>query len=239
MIRYNIYCDESCHLENDTISVMVLGAITCPSFAVKEASKALRRIKEKHQLPHRFEIKWTKVSPGKIDFYLDVIDYYFTNKNLHFRALVVPDKEKLDHGAFNQDHNTWYYKMYFTLLKVLLEPKSRYRIYLDIKDTCGGRKISKLHDVLANNFYDFSREIVEHIQLVRSDEIELLQVCDLLIGAIAYANRRLSTSTAKQGIINRIQEHSGYTLTKTTLMKEEKLNLFVWQPNYGSFNGEQ
>lgn len=35
MIRYNIYCDESCHLENDAIPVMVLGAATCPSFAVK------------------------------------------------------------------------------------------------------------------------------------------------------------------------------------------------------------
>jgi len=27
---YNIYCDESCHLENDGEKVMVLGAIWCP-----------------------------------------------------------------------------------------------------------------------------------------------------------------------------------------------------------------
>jgi hypothetical protein len=29
-----IYCDESCHLENDHIPVMVLGAVTCPAGAV-------------------------------------------------------------------------------------------------------------------------------------------------------------------------------------------------------------
>lgn len=27
---YNIYCDESCHLENDHQKVMVLGAVWCP-----------------------------------------------------------------------------------------------------------------------------------------------------------------------------------------------------------------
>lgn len=239
MIRYNIYCDESCHLENDDISVMVLGAVSCPSFAIKKASKALRLIKEKHHLSSTFEIKWTKVSPAKINFYLDVIDYYFSNKDLNFRALIVPNKEQLNHDFFKQDHNAWYYKMYFTLLKAILDPKSRYRIYLDIKDTCGGKKVSKLHQILSNNLYDFSQEIVERIQLVRSDEIELLQVCDLLIGAIAYVNRGLSTSAAKQEIIKRIQACSGYSLTKTTLMKEEKLNLFVWQPNFTPFNGEQ
>ncbi len=26
---FNIYCDESCHLENDASNVMILGAISC------------------------------------------------------------------------------------------------------------------------------------------------------------------------------------------------------------------
>lgn len=30
LILINIYCDESCHLENDESDIMVLGAITCP-----------------------------------------------------------------------------------------------------------------------------------------------------------------------------------------------------------------
>ena len=27
---YNVYCDESCHLEHDRQSIMVLGAVWCP-----------------------------------------------------------------------------------------------------------------------------------------------------------------------------------------------------------------
>ena len=28
---YNIYCDESCHLEHDHLGVMALGAVWCPA----------------------------------------------------------------------------------------------------------------------------------------------------------------------------------------------------------------
>lgn len=29
-MKYNVYCDESCHLEHDNSSVMILGAMYCP-----------------------------------------------------------------------------------------------------------------------------------------------------------------------------------------------------------------
>ena len=48
-----------------------------------------------------------------------------------------------------------------------------------------------LHEIICNNMYDFRHEIVERMQLVRSHEVELLQLADLLIGAVAYANRGL------------------------------------------------
>ncbi|MCK4356448.1 DUF3800 domain-containing protein, partial [Candidatus Bipolaricaulota bacterium] len=68
---FNIYCDESCHLEHDRQKVMVLGAVWCPFEKARETAQAIRAIKEKHGLGREFEIKWTKVSPGKIDFYID------------------------------------------------------------------------------------------------------------------------------------------------------------------------
>jgi hypothetical protein len=180
-------------------------------------------------MPAPFEVKWTKVSPARQDFYRDLIDYFFDDDDLHFRALIVPDKDKLRHYAFpGQDHDTWYYKMYFDMLKVILRPDARYRIYLDIKDTRGGKKASKLHDVLCNNMYDFSREVIERLQLIRSHEIEQLQLADLLIGAISYLNRGLQGNTGKMAVIRRMQKRSGYILTKSTLLREEKINLFQW-----------
>lgn len=224
----NIYCDESCHLEHDHQKVMVLGAVWCPQEKVREISVRLREIKGVHRLPPGFEVKWTKVSPAQERLYLDLVDYFFDDDDLHFRALIVPDKSRLRHDDFGQTHNEWYYKMYFDMLKVILSPDATYRIYLDIKDTRGADKVARLHDVLANNLYDFQRQIIERVQLVRSHEVELLQLADLLIGAIAYVNRGLTTSPTKLTIVERMQRRSGYGLTRTTLLRENKVNLFSW-----------
>lgn len=227
---YNVYCDESCHLENDKQPAMVLGAIWCPFDKTRGIAVRIREIKRKHALPIDFEVKWTKVSASKSLFYLDLLDYFFDDDNLRFRALIIPDKTKLNHLAFgDQDHDTWYYKMYFDMLKVILSPVARYRIYLDIKDTRGAEKIRKLHKVLCNNLYDFSREIVERVQLVHSYEIEQLQLADLLVGAISYVNRDLHGNPGKLALIERMRQRSGYGLEKTTLLREEKVNLFRWQ----------
>ena len=34
----NIYCDESCHLENDKHTSMVLGGVSCPISKVRDIS---------------------------------------------------------------------------------------------------------------------------------------------------------------------------------------------------------
>ena len=226
---YNVYCDESCHLENDHKKAMVLGAVWCPLDKTREIAVRLREIKRKHGLPPWFEIKWTKVSPAKKEFYLDLVDYFFDDADLHFRALIVPDKSRLCHDAFpGQNHDEWYYKMYFDMLKAIFRPEARYRIYLDIKDTRGGRKAAKLHEVLCNNMYDFSRDVVQRLQLVHSHDIEQMQLADLLIGAVAYLNRGLAGNAGKMALIKRMQQRSGYSLNRTTLLREDKVNIFRW-----------
>jgi hypothetical protein len=225
---YNVYCDESCHLENDGHKAMVLGAVWCPEGKRREISDRLREIKCKHGLGAKFEIKWTKVSLSKVQFYQDILDYFFDDDDLHFRGVIVPDKAQLDHLKFEQTHDDWYYKMYFTMLKTIFDPESSYRIYIDIKDTLGVRKVGKLHEVLCNNAMDFSRQMISRIQQVHSDEVEQLQLADLLIGSLSYFHRGLTTNKAKQQLIKRIQARSGYELTRTTLAREDKFNLLVW-----------
>lgn len=227
---FNVYCDESCHLENDGQKAMVLGAVWCPLGKTRAIAIRLREIKQKHGLAPNFEAKWTKVSPGKVSLYVDLVDYFFDDDDLHFRALIVPDKSKLRHDAFpGQAHDTWYYKMYFDMLKVIIRPDAQYRVYLDIKDTRGAQKVAKLHEVLCNNMYDFSREVIERVQLVHSHEVEQLQLADLLIGAVGYINRGLHGNAGKAALVSRIKQRSGYALTMTTLYREEKLNLFRWR----------
>lgn len=56
-IIYNVYCDESGHLEHDQIPVMVLGAVWCPLDKAVEIAARLREIKARHGLSPAFEVK--------------------------------------------------------------------------------------------------------------------------------------------------------------------------------------
>ncbi|MDZ4855269.1 MAG: DUF3800 domain-containing protein [Nitrospirota bacterium] len=226
---FNIYCDESCHLENDRQSAMVLGAVWCPDSQRASIARSVRDLKRQYGLASGFEIKWTKISPAKLDFYLALIDLFFSDSRLHFRGVVIPDKSKLNHSAFNQSHDDFYYKMYFQLLNVIFESGNRYRIYLDIKDTRSQQKVTKLHDYLANAQCDFNKEMIERIQQVHSCEIEQLQLADVLSGALSYLHRGLQSSPAKQAVIEMVKSRSGFSLRRSTLPSEEKFNIFIWE----------
>lgn len=225
----NIYCDESCHLEAQQ-GPMVLGAAVVPASSVRRHNDMIRKIKMAHDVCPRCELKWTKISPSKVSLYLALVDYFFSQPDLSFRALVVHDKAKLRHGAFNQTHDDWYYKMYFYLLSPLLAPDKENRIYLDIKDTRGLAKVRKLHDVLCNSEYDFDHAILSRIQEVRSHEIEMLSFADVFAGALAYRHRGLQTSPAKTAIIESIMERSRLSLWRSSLISARKFNLFLWNP---------
>ena len=139
---YNFYCDESCHLPNDGNKIMVLGGIWCPKEKTREINDRIRDIKSKYEIGT--EMKWVKVSAAKLEAYADLVNYFFDDDDLHFRALVVDNKDKINHEAFDQTHDDWYYKMYFDMIKTILTPGSGYYIYLDIKDTKSKTKIRKL-----------------------------------------------------------------------------------------------
>lgn len=230
MTTYNVYCDESGHLPHDGQPNMVLGALWTPCERVRPLSEEIRSLKKKHGLSPTFEAKWTKVSPAKRDFYSAMVNYFFDHADLRFRAVVVPDKSKLDHDAFGQDHDTWYYKMYFSTLKVIVTPNDRFRIYLDIKDTRSAAKMRRLHEVLSNNIRDFDQAVIEKVQTVRSHEVELLQLADLLIGAVQHAGRGPSQSRAKDLLVRLVQGRSRSTLVQSTPLAESKFNLLVWEP---------
>lgn len=236
----NIYCDESCHLENDGEKVMVIGAISCPLSVKEELFTSILTLKKKYKLIPKldlkskenrsfYEIKWNKVSKSLTPFYIEVIDLFFNELTLSFRCLVIPDKSVLNHSKYDQTHDTFYYKSYFNMLKVILDPNHSHNIYIDTKDTKSRERVHKTEEVLRNNLYDFSKDIIKKVQQVRSHEVELLQLADLLTGAVSYINRGLVNSEAKNILINHIKAKSGYTLVKTTLQKETKFNILIWE----------
>lgn len=231
----NIYCDESCHLLNDGQKAMVLGALWCHKSNALEHHQAIAALKAKHHLSPFFEIKWTKVSQGKLNFYRELVNYFFDTHTMGFRGWIIPDKSILSHDKFNQTHDDWYYKMYFYLFRrwSLISPDNKYHIYLDIKDTRSRMKLRKLWDVLSNANHDFEKDMLERIQHVHSHDIGLMQLADILIGALSYHARGFSSSHAKNDIVQLIKDRTGLSLTDNTSLSARKFNLCFWQPNEG------
>lgn len=228
-----MYCDESCHLENDDSPLMVLGVITCIEEKKKKAFEDIKKIKEKHGLDINFEIKWTKVSMGKIEFYKEIVDYFFKNDFLEFRG-VIASKKRLKFENEKDGYSTWYYKMYYLLLSNIIYRDENYKIYLDVKDTLGGPRVRKLKDVLCNNIYDFKSEVIKDIQQVHSKNHQILQLTDLIIGALSYSARNIKTSEAKLELINKIikdtkLKNPNFDINKSTKRNQLKFNIFFWE----------
>ena len=233
MKRYNVYCDESCHLEKDTSPVMILGAMYCQEERKKQIYDEIRAIKTKHNISSFFEIKWTKVSESKIDFYLELLDYFWNNQDLLYRGLVASGKQSLDHDKYNGgDYDLWYYKMYYRMLDPVISPNDKYHIMVDIKDTRGGKRVAKLREVLCNNIYDFKKEVIDQIGQINSKESEILQLADLINGALAFYHRGLAdnadSNQGKVKFVRALQRH--VDLDNNTRYGERKFNLFIWAP---------
>src|SRR5690606_20359918 len=106
---FNFYCDESCHLENDNMKYMIIGYTSCAYNQVKLHSKNLREHNRKHFVVN--ELKWSSLSKSAYRLYNDLIEYFYAT-DIRFRAIVI-NKSQLDHSAFNQNHDDFYYKMYY------------------------------------------------------------------------------------------------------------------------------
>ena len=230
MTEINIYCDESNHLEHDS-RPMALGAISCPREKTYLINKRVREIKKEHNLPATFEIKWSKVAKQRLPFYIDLLNYFFDIDDLGVR-IIIANKANLDHNGHNQTHDEWYYKMYYLLLTKMIRTGITYRVCLDRKDSLGNTRIKKLRECLCNREYDFRQEIIKEIREVHSDRVPIIQLVDLIIGAVQFQQCSLDStkeSKTKRAIVEHIQRKSGRSLMHNTLPSEPKFNLFFWQ----------
>lgn len=162
------------------------------------------------------ELKWTKVSPAGLKFYEAALDFFLAEPDLRFRALIAPKSPppaqlpKPPAGADDPGspagekyhallepaapavvehqlrHDAWYYDRYFDLLRDTLLPPAHHAIYVDVKDTRGGARLKALETRLSDAHYDWTSGIVESVQQIRSEDVLLDQLVDLLLGCVAW-----------------------------------------------------
>lgn len=208
----HLYCDESRHLPHDREPFMLLGLISCPADQVRRHHLALRDLARKHGLTDDYEMKWTHVRPGKRAFYEDVLAWFFGQEDLVFRALLLPDKQAVFRRLPDDSQDVAYYRLYAQLLQAAIEPPNRYRAFLDQKDTQGGRKLSEVRAMLRLQHNDAEGETVRDLQQIQSHEARLLQLADVLLGAVGAVRSGKSLPAAKQALVTQISTAVGSPL---------------------------
>lgn len=219
---YNIYCDESTHLEADGQPYMLYGYIKLAYPAKREIDEQIKRIKKEHS--YTGELKWINISNKTLPLYVDIINLFFGSEYLQFRTVVV-DKSQIDNSRPEYTFNDFYFRMYYQLIHQKIDLENNYNIYFDIKDTNSQKKLHKLRDILKYN------ASIRNFQFIRSNESHYMQIADILMGAVNYnlrikKNHIAGSKIAKMKILELIKRKSGLNLDCTTYKEQEKFNLF-------------
>lgn len=200
---------------------MVNGAILVQENQVEQINRDIKFLKHKHNYFN--ELKWTKLLNSKKEFYIELIDYFF-NSEMKFKATFIPNKKANVHKIYGNSHDKFYYIVYFYTMRNFINPSDEYKIYLDYKDINGGKRIRKLEKTLGQQAKKCD------IYIIQSQESQILQLCDIFIGAIGYKNRTdldRKESEIKLFIIEYLEEKLGYPLVATAPWVE-KFNIFRW-----------
>ena len=163
-------------------------------------------------------MKWTSISKSMGPMYLELIDYFFAT-DLKFRAVIVK-KEQINESKVDFRYNDFYFQMYRELISDKLHENFNYNIYLDTKDTRSQSKLKSLRELLNVN------NNIRCIQFIKSHESFLMQMADVIMGAINYRLRNEDKVIAKMKIIEKIEFHTDINLRELTHQAADKFNLY-------------
>lgn len=198
---YNIYCDESSHIEGDQQPFMLCGYVKLPYPIRKKTDKLIKAIKEKHN--YNGELKWTNISNKTLALYIDILTLFFECEPLEFRA-VITRKAEIKQSDTKYSFSDVYFRMYYWLIHPRIDFECNFNIYFDIKDSVSQKKLHTLRDYLDDD------ASIRNFQYMRSNESHYIQIADILTGALNY-NLRVTegdipgTKTAKRAIIDLIK----------------------------------
>lgn len=223
-MKFNVYCDESyqdCMKGNNDVQYMVIGSIWLPKENVEKLKSEIKNLKQKHNCLG--ELKWTKVSKSKIDFYKEIIDLFWAYGNtLRFRCITV-DKTKILWEKHDNYPELAFYKFYYQMIIHWIEINNEYSIYCDKKINKQKNRLSILKDFLgkANIF-----ATIKGVYAAESRDLVLLQFADFFIGlTAAKLNHTVLDNSTKMILIKYLEDKLGREIQET-YRTEVKFNVF-------------
>lgn len=230
-MEYNVYCDETNHLKFNKGDYMAIGAVYLPKSRVKKINRYLRDLKSKYGLDEFQELKWNLIKNSSVELYLDVIKYFFNGENdIKFRAILI-NKTKINNKLYKQTDDDFYHKMYYQMLEYIITPEGIYNIYPDIKDTNSYYRHQQVLEYLRIKKRDFNNKTIKKIQPIKSSNSSLLQLTDILIGALVYYNNfPENRNKNKEKVIAEITNN--VKIADTTNFNNTKFNLLYWRSKH-------
>lgn len=218
--EYLIYCDESRHTSDSGDRFMVIGALSCPASRKRDLVRRVHNLRAIHSAQGEFG--WKRLSPNKKQFYWDLLGLFVGETDLQFRCIVV------DKTSFvSEDVELGFYKLYYQMLVHWLSPKCAYRIYLDFQQNREQGRFHTLRDVLRRKL--LGRAQILSLEPADSSELELMQLADLLIGAVGYAWNARAGSDTKVAFCSDLAASLGRpSLAASTTPGEQKFNVFAF-----------
>lgn len=191
----------------------------------------------------RSELKWTKVSHGKLQTYKKFVDFFATFPHADFRCVVL-DTHSIDYQTYHAgDKELGFYKFLYFFISRNIEKdyeyrgiQSHYQIFIDRRRKGDSIEVGRLLDlktVLNNRLDDscvkVSRPMVRNIEATDSKQSPEIQVVDILLGAIGYAWDGFQTSAAKCELIAHVENLFGLSLKQATPYLTDKINIWQFQ----------
>lgn len=222
-MTYEIYCDESCWealYDKASHQYAAIGGIWIPAPKRQEVKTFIGNLKNKYGL--HGEMKWNHICPKSVEMYKELVNMFFDDNQIRFRAICIKSA-KVNHARFNAGNGELgFYKFYFQLIHHWMLMGNSYQIFVDYKTNGYQHRVQELGTILNNAS---TAELIQ-IQALPSEESALIQLADVLTGAVASAfNSQRTKSKAKQSIRDLIEKRMGHGI-KGTSADETKFNVF-------------
>lgn len=224
-VKFEVYCDETLPdlftSAKPGVRYMMIGSLWLPADLRDEVKGRIAVLRDQHRV--HGEMKWRKVSPSKLGFYTDLIDLFMSfGLDLRFRCIAV-EHQAMDLGLHNGDAELGFYKFYYQVLHHWILDQNIYTVFCDLKQNRDRTRLATLNRVL-NNANRTST--IRDVQSLRSPEVVLLQLCDVLLGAAsARMNAPENLGAAKETVIAHLERRLNRRLGPTP-KAEEKFNIF-------------
>lgn len=224
-MKFEVYCDESMSdvltSSKQTSNFLLIGSLWLCADLRKDIKNQINELRKKHNAFG--EIKWHKISLSKLGFYEDLVDLFTSyDLDLRFRCICI-DKRQINSQLINNDNELGFYKFYYQLLHHWISEYNEYSIFCDTKTNRDPRRLMVLKNCLNNaNIYS---EIL-NVQFLPSDESAIIQLTDLLLGAVNARINNFTLGHSKEIIVAKLEKNLVVPRISSTYRNEQKFNIF-------------